>query len=145
MDPENHVLEKRKGGTEKHEAEHAEATKQNSAQAEPIAPTGSANDSECGVENEILDNIGGEEDDRHEHVDETLSNSEAAAEKHEQSHQKKSKSKKRGKKTPKAPLGDMFDFRYLTYLHLAEWTTRESKGVMDVLRTEISTTRCLLA
>jgi hypothetical protein len=109
MKAENHISELRQGGTEEHEAEQAEPAKQENAQAELIALTDSeANVSERGIEKEILDIGRSKDDDKKENVDDV-------------------------KKKAEAGLADIFDFRHITYFHLAEWTTRESKGVMEVL------------
>jgi hypothetical protein len=134
MNPENHVLENRQGDTEEHEAEQAEPTKQDSAQAELIAPTGSeANVSERGVEKEIPQNVRSKENDENENVDETLSYNEGVAGSDQGPYPARLKRRKRGKKKAEAGLADIFDFRYITYFHLADWTTHESKGVMEVL------------
>jgi hypothetical protein len=109
MNVNNHILENRQGGTEEHRTEQAEPATQDSAQAELIAPTYSeAKVSERGVENKIPDNVRSKDDDKNENVDDV-------------------------KKKADARLADIFDFRHITYFHLAEWTTRESKGVMEVL------------
>jgi hypothetical protein len=136
MDPENHVLLNRQGGTEEHEAEQteqAELAKQDSEQPELTAPTGiEASVSELGVEKKILHNIKSKDDDKNENIDETLSYDEGVTGNDQWPHPEVSKKKKRDKKA-EARLADIYDFRYITYLHLAEWTTHESKGVMEVL------------
>jgi hypothetical protein len=136
MNIKNQMSENRQGGTENNEAEQAEPAKQDGAHAEPNAPIGSeanASAAERGFENEELDNPEDKDDVKNEHVDETLSDSERVAGNDEGSPPVISKRKTKHRKEAEAPLAEGFDFRYITYLHLAEWTTRESKGVMEVL------------